>query len=403
MTTDCILTVNSGSSTIKFGMFEPSSAQPFCLGKALLQLQTGPSEMRIALTTGGELTFPIVSPTEDLDSVIVEALGVLREAVGGGLVAVGHRVVHGGEYFAGPAEITPQVLDRIKSLVPLAPLHQPQSIRLIEAIGRVHPFLRQTASFDTTFHRTLIPPARRFAIPRDLHNSGIRRYGFHGLSYSHIASALPSIAPGLANGRVVIAHLGSGASLCALEARVSKDTTMGFSTLDGVPMSTRCGALDPGVILYLLVERGMSVSEVEALLYQRSGLLGMSGISGDARTLQESTMPEAKEALEAFAFQISRSVAALATSLQGLDGIVFTGGIGEHQPRTRAGICERLGWLGVKLDHAANGANATSISATDSAVAVLVIPANEEQQIASDVVHLLTASKRPSGDEPTHL
>jgi acetate kinase len=178
---------------------------------------------------------------------------------------------------------------------------------------------------------------------------------------------------------------------------------MGFSTLDGVPMSTRCGALDAGVILYLLVERGMSVSEVEALLYQRSGLLGMSRISGDARALQESAMPEAKEALEAFAFQISRSVAALATSLQGLDGIVFTGGIGEHQPRTRAGICERLGWLGVKLDHAANGANATSVSASDSAVAVLVIPANEEQQIASDVVHLLTASKRPSGDEPTHL
>lgn len=395
MTIESILTINPGSSTIKFGLFAASSAKPACLGKALLDLQMTPLELRVAFTAGEETSLPIASSRDELDEVVGECWRLLREAFPDTILrAVGHRVVHGGEHFDGPVEITARVLDEIKSLIPLAPLHQPRSIMLIEAIARADPSVLQTASFDTDFHRTLIPPARRLAIPRDLHDSGVRRYGFHGLSYSHIAQALRIIAPEIAGSRIVVAHLGSGASLCALKAGVSKDTTMGFSTLDGVPMSTRCGALDPGVILYLLRERGMTVSDVEALLYNRSGLLGMSGISGDTRVLLSSAAPEAVEALESFAFHIARSVAALVATLQGLGGIVFTGGVAEHQPYTRVAICERLGWLGVKLDRNANAKNATRITSTDSTVPVLVIPANEEQQIAADAIQVLMSIQK---------
>ena len=395
VTTDCILTVNPGSSTIKLGMFAVRAEKPFCLGRALIQLRASSLELRIVDATGSERTELIAAPADELDEVMKEALQLLCRAYQcAGLGAVGHRVVHGGEDFVGPVEVTARTLEQIEALAPLAPLHQSQSIKLIDAIRKVHPSLLQTASFDTTFHRTMIPPARRFAIPRELHDAGVRRYGFHGLSYSHIALALRVAAPSLADGRVVVAHLGSGASLCALDGGISRDTSMGFSTLDGVPMSTRCGALDPGVILYLLKERRMSVGEVETLLYNRSGLLGMSGISGDTRVLLASETREAAEALEGFAFHVSRSVAALATTLRGLDGIVFTGGIGEHQPHTRAAICERLGWLGVKLDREANGSDATLISAHDSAVPILIIPADEEQVIAADAVRILLSQKQ---------
>jgi acetate kinase len=278
--------------------------------------------------------------------------------------------------------------------VSLAPLHQPQSIRLIRAIRHLHPGLSQIASFDTAFHRSQSDLVRRFALPRALFDQGVKRYGFHGLSYKFIAGQLQRIAPDVASGRVVAAHLGSGASLCALEAGISRDTSMGFSTLDGVPMATRCGTLDPGVLIHLVKERGLSINEVEDMLYHRSGLLGISSISADSRDLISSDAPEAQEALDLFTLHIAREIAALATTLGGLDGIVFTGGVGEHQPQIRNAVCRHLAWLGLTVDDAANSKNATRIDASGSKITVLVIPTDEEQVIADETWSIF-ATKEP--------
>lgn len=389
MTTDALLTVNSGSSTIKFGMFALAEAGPVPLGTAMIQRGTQPLALRIAPLNAGERVVSIAASPDQLGDFVPEILGHLARAFAGtALRAVGHRIVHGGKHFAASVRITPPIIDQIAALIPLAPLHQPQSVRLIRALLQSDPSLLQTASFDTAFHRTQIASAQRLPLPRALHDSGVRRYGFHGLSYRHVTETLPALVPELAGKRIVVAHLGNGASLCAIEHGQSRDTSMGFSTLDGVPMSTRCGALDPGVLLYLLKERHMDVQELEFLLYEKSGLLGMSALSGDTRVLLASEAPEAHEALDAFVFHIARMVAALATTLQGFDGLVFTGGIGEHQPAIRAAICARLGWLGVKLDERSNARNAQNIQASDSAVPVLIIPADEERVIAQDAARI---------------
>jgi len=269
-------------------------------------------------------------------------------------------------------------------------------MRLIRAIRHLRPDLPQIASFDTAFHRTQSDLVRRFALPRALFEEGIKRYGFHGLSYKFIAAQLARIAPDVARGRIVAAHLGSGASLCGLEAGVSRDTSMGFSTLDGVPMATRCGSLDPGVLIHLLKERRLSIGAIEDMLYHRSGLLGVSGISADSRDLIGSTAPEAHEALNLFAFRIARETVALANTLGGLDGLIFTAGIGEHQPQIREAVCRHLAWLGVTLDATANARNATRIEGTASTIAVLVIPTDEEQVIAEEACFVFLAGSAPS-------
>jgi acetate kinase len=386
-----LLTFNSGSSTIKLGLFVVKQGSPRRLGTGSIDLRHDPLSLRIV---EGSVSTDIplkAAVSHDLHEVIDETLGWLAGHFPlSELAGVGHRVVHGGDRFTGPTLLTDEVLGAIEALVPLAPLHQPQSVTLIKAIDHLRPGLPQIASFDTAFHRTQTDLVRRFALPRALFDQGVKRYGFHGLSYKFIARQIGHVAPDVARGRVVAAHLGSGASLCALDDGVSRDTSMGFSTIDGVPMATRCGALDPGVVIHLVKQLNWSIEKVEDVLYHHSGLLGVSGISADSRDLIGSSAPEAREALDLFAFRISREIVALASTLGGLDGIVFTAGIGEHQPQIRAAICHRLGWLGVVIDDDANCRNAPRVDAGGK-VAVLVIATDEEQVIAEEAWSILNA------------
>lgn len=391
MSGSVLLTFNPGSSTIKLGLFVIKQGAPQRLGTGSIDLRHDPLSLHIV---EGSATTDIpmkAAVTDDLHEVIDETLGWLASHFSlSELAAVGHRVVHGGDRFTGPTLITGETLAAIKALVPLAPMHQPQSVRLIKAVSHLRPGLRQIASFDTAFHRTQTDLVRRFALPRPLFDQGIKRYGFHGLSYKFIAGQIARVAPNIARGRVVAAHLGSGASLCALEGGVSRDTTMGFSTIDGVPMATRCGALDPGVVIHLVKQLNWSIEQVEDVLYHHSGLLGVSGISADSRDLLKSAAPEAREALDLFAFRISREIAALANTLGGLDGIVFTAGVGEHQPEIRAAVCNYLGWLGVAIADRANQINAPRIDAGGK-VAVFVLATDEEQIIAEEAWSVLNA------------
>jgi acetate kinase len=390
MNGDILLTFNPGSSTIKLGLFAIEANRPRRVGSGMIDLRHKPLTLHV--NKGLAVTdIPLkTTATDDLREVIDETLGWLKSHFSvSALAGVGHRVVHGGDRFAGPEAVSDDMLDGLETLVPLAPLHQPQSIRLIRAIRHLHPGLPQTASFDTAFHRSQSDLVRRFALPRALFDQGVKRYGFHGLSYQFIVAQLQRIAPDIGRGRVVAAHLGSGASLCGLQAGVSRDTSMGFSTLDGIPMATRCGALDPGVLIHLAKERGLSIDTIEDILYHRSGLLGVSGISADSRDLIASDTSEAREALNLFTLRIAREIAALTTTLSGLDGIVFTGGIGEHQPQIRNAVCRHLAWLGVAIDDGENSKNATRINASGSTIAVLVVPTDEEQVIADETCALL--------------
>jgi acetate kinase len=304
-----------------------------------------------------------------------------------GLRAVGHRVVHGGADHIVPELITPALLTALEALTPLDPLHMPSNLAPMHAVAAARPALTQVACFDTAFHHTLPAVAARFALPRALTAQGVRRYGFHGLSYEYIASRLAELSPTLAHGRVIVAHLGSGASLCALRGGSSIETTTGFSALDGLVMATRCGRLDPGVILYL-GRQGRSFADIEDMLYRHSGLLGASGISGDVRVLLASADPQARDALELFTYRIAGEAGALVSALGGLDGLVFTAGIGEHSPAIRAAVCARLAWLGIRLDNRANAANAGRVSTAESGIDVRVIATDEEAVIAR---HTLTA------------
>lgn len=305
------------------------------------------------------------------------------------LAGVGHRVVHGGRHYDKPVLVNTDVLIALEKLSSLAPQHQPHNLSAIRTIAGLAPDLPQVACFDTSFHRTQPRVAQLFAIPRALSDSGIIRYGFHGLSYDYITSRLPDYLGDRADGRVLVAHLGNGASMCAIRARHSVATSMGFTALDGLMMGRRCGSIDPGVILHLLQSEGMSTEAIEHMLYFESGLLGVSGISNNMRTLSESSDPNANEAIELFCYRAALELGAMTVALQGLDAIVFTAGIGENSPMVRERICAHLHWLGVRLDEDANARNRNTISAVGTGVEVLVIPTNEEAVIANAVQELL--------------
>ncbi len=381
-----VLALNAGSSSIKFALFRlvpPAAPALACQGE-VDGIGTAP-RFRARDPAGlvlAEQTWP-AGAGRTHEQLLGGLLDFAEHHLGTDkLAGIGHRIVHGGQDFFRPVRLTPAVLAALETLVPLAPLHQPHNLAPVRVLAASHPDLPQVACFDTGFHHTMAPLATRFALPRALHDQGVRRYGFHGLSYEFIAGALRARLPALAAGRVVAAHLGNGASLCAMADGRSVDTTMGFTALEGLMMGTRCGAIDPGVLLYLQQQRGMTVQAVEDLLYHRSGLLGVSGLSNDMRTLLASDDPHAAEAVALFAYRIARETAALAGTLGGLDGFVFTAGIGAHAPPVRAAVCARLGWLGVELDPAANARGAGRISTAASRVAVHVIPTDEEAMIA---------------------
>jgi acetate kinase len=298
-------------------------------------------------------------------------------------------VVHGGTEFAGPVRIDQGVMASLKKLVPLAPLHEPHNLAPIEAIAANQPDLPQVACFDTAFHRSQPAVAQEFAVPRELTAAGVRRYGFHGLSYDFIVTRLREIDPALAKSQLVIAHLGNGASLCAVADGHSVASTMGFTAVDGLMMGTRCGALDPGVLLYLMQERGFDIKAIEDLIYRRSGLLGVSGISSDMRTLRQSKAPEARNAIDLFVYRIVRGIGSMAAALGGIDALIFTGGIGEHDRLTRAEVIAGCAWLGMKLDPMRNAHGEGRISAADCRVSAWVIPTDEERTIAGNTYALL--------------
>ncbi len=386
MNSGSILVVNAGSSSLKFSIFrmaEPEQLQLVLRGQ-FGGLGSQP-HLRVKDATGAVV--------EERDFTAAEAGGVegaigltsawLRDRLQGEpLRVVGHRVVHGGTHFSEPVLVDAEVLSALEQLVPLAPLHQPHNLAAIRAVQQMQPQTPQVACFDTAFHRGHSQLADLYALPWDYYTGGVRRYGFHGLSYEYVASALPRIAPEIADRRVIVAHLGSGASLCAIHAGKSVDSTMGFSPLDGIPMGTRPGALDPGVLLHLLREYGISADELETLLYHQSGLLGLSGISNDMRVLLDSQEPRARLAIDYFVHQVTKQIGALAAVLGGVDGLVFTAGIGEHSAEIRARVLGGCGWLGVRLDAEANGGGGPRISMPDSPVSAWVIPTNEELMIA---------------------
>jgi len=375
-----ILALNAGSSSLKFALF--NSAE-----KALLRGQIeGLGECpRIVIADGPEGEPPDMS-AQDYDGALKTLLQWLGTHAEGNVIgAVGHRIVHGGLRFAEPVLIDAGVLAALEGLVPLAPLHQPHGLAAVRAIAAAQPGLVQVACFDTAFHSTMPAVATRIAIPAAAGGAVLRRYGFHGLSYEYVAGRLRVLAPGLAAGRVIVAHLGSGASLCAMLDGRSVETTMGFSALDGLVMATRPGGLDPGVVLYLQQSCGMTAGQVESLLYRESGLLGVSGISGDIRELIASGAPGAREAIELFIYRLAGEIARLTAALGGLDGLVFTGGIGEHNADIRAATCGRLGWLNLYIDGSANRNGSDIISAADSAIEVHMIATDEEAVIARHV------------------
>lgn len=387
---DLLLTFNAGSSTVKIGIFATEGAKARRIGKGVIDFRAEP--LSLGLSRGPQ-TFDMplkAGVTEDLHDVIDETFARLADHFDmAASRAAGHRVVHGGDRFTKAIALDAVAIGAIDALTPLAPLHQPQALRFIRALAHLKPHLVQTASFDTAFHATQDDLVRRLAIPRSLHDEGIKRYGFHGLSYKFIAGELTRKAPQVA--KAVVAHLGSGASLCALEGGISRDCSMGFSTLDGIPMATRPGWLDPGVILYLAGERKQSLGEIEDLLYRRSGLLGVSGISADTRDLLKDGRPEARQAIDLLTLRIAGEIGRMAATLGGLDAVVFTAGIGENQPEIRAGVARHLAWLGLSIDTMANTANDFTISTGQSRMTAHVIATDEEQVIADEALSLLAA------------
>jgi acetate kinase len=386
------LVLNAGSSSLKFCLYEQDDGPEWRI-EARGQIEGIGTTPRLIIKKGdGEkIVDEELDETVDNGRAAVEMLaGWLRVTYHDGrLVGVGHRVVHGGPRFNRPTRLTREVLGELEKLTPLAPLHQPDNLAPIETLLERMPDLPQVACFDTSFHRGHSPVATIVPLPKDLRTDGLERYGFHGISYEYIASVLPDVAPTIAKGRVVVAHLGSGASLCALKNGKSVDTTMSFTAVDGLCMGTRPGALDPGVVLYLFQNRGMTVKQVEDVLYKKSGLLGISGISNDMRVLLASEKPDAKLAVDYFIYRASKEIGALAAALGGLDALVFTAGIGENSPEVRQRICESSAWLGVELDNGANERAGPCISTAKSRVSAWVVPTNEELMIARHTWSLL--------------
>jgi acetate kinase len=389
---DYLLVLNAGSSSLKFSVFaRPESGEWRARSRGQIDgIGTAP-QLRATGEDGAALAcVPLADAVPDARAALQYLLDWLDARYRGGRVlGVGHRVVHGGSQFAAPVVVTREVMRELHALVPLAPLHQPHNLAAIEAVGERLPAAPQVACFDTGFHRGHAEVARLVPLPADIRAAGVQRYGFHGLSYEYIVSALPGVAPALAAGRVIAAHLGNGASLCAIENGASVDTTFGFTALDGLCMGTRPGALDPGVVLYLFQTLGLSAAEVETLLYHRSGLLAISGVSSDMRDLLGSAEPGARLAIDYFVYRVAKEIGAMAAVLGGLDGLVFTGGVGENSAEIRRRICAASAWLGVELDPAANRGGGPCISRDDSRVAAWVIPTNEELMMARHTGRLL--------------
>ncbi len=379
--------VNAGSSSLKFALFE--GEQRKLLAGQIDGIGVRP-QAKAKDAAGQAIAPPALDPPPATPAEAVHALipWLQRHLDGRPLAAVGHRVVHGGARHAAPVLVTPALVEELEALVPLAPLHEPHNIAPIRAIMALAPDLPQVACFDTAFHRSMPDLSQAFALPWAMFEEGVRRYGFHGLSYEYIASRLPEVAPEIAAGRVVVAHLGNGASACAVHGGVSVATTMGFTALDGLPMGTRTGELDAGVVLHLMQQKGMDGQAIQDLLYRKSGMLGLSGLSSDFRDLLASAEPRAAFAIDYFCHRTARAIASLAAAMGGIDGLVFTAGVGENAAPVRAAICRGCAWLGLELDEAANAARGPRISAAGSRVQALVIPTDEERMIARHTLAL---------------
>ena len=388
-----ILVLNAGSSSLKFSIFEAGG----CGGLAAMAVGQveglGTAPRLKARGADGQVIVDQRWTTSEIANhaqALQEIAALLRSRFAGQeLAGVGHRVVHGGPDYSAPLLITPQAMEKLATFVPLAPLHQPHNLAAIRAVQEARPELPQVACFDTAFHRTQDTVAQLYGLPYEYYERGIRRYGFHGLSYEYIAATLPDVAPEIAAGRVVVAHLGSGASMCAIRDGRSVGSSMGFTALDGLMMGTRPGNMDPGIILYLLQQEGMSARDVENMLYKRSGLLGLSGIGNDMRVLQDSDSPRARLAIAHFVYRINRELGGLAAVLGGLDALVFTAGIGENSAHIRRLVCEQARWLGIDLDPAANEQAGPRISSAGSRVSAWVVPTNEELMIPRHTRKLL--------------
>lgn len=395
-----ILIVNAGSSSLKCSIFDEDGGEIRQHFRVKVANLSGPAHLEIydhSEKTDGILVDKRDISAEELDVAHSQAhhqalsvvMSWLERNTKFKITQVGHRIVHGGDFYSEPVVITGEVLDKLAQLIPLAPLHQPYNLKLVKVCQDLLPGLPQVACFDTAFHSTIPDVARNFAIPRALTREGVRRYGFHGLSYQYIHTKLSELDQDLAQGRLVVAHLGAGASMCAIDSGESIASTMGFTALDGLPMGSRCGQIDPGVLLYLMREHKMDVDAIESLLYKKSGWQGVSGISSDMLTLHKERSSHAQEAIDMFVYRIARETGSLAASMGGLDSFVFTGGVGENDAEIRAQVGHQNEWLGMKLDPERNAANEYLISADDSKVKVFAIPTNEELMIARHTSRLL--------------
>ncbi len=388
--TKCIAVINAGSSSVKFAVYGATSEAPISLRGQIDGIGVAP-RLKIADAQGNVIGSD-AWPAKGFDhatavrEIIARVRALIPETV---IVGIGHRVVHGGIHYDRPIRVTPNVLVDLSKLEPLAPLHQPHNLAPIRAVMNAAPEMPQVACFDTAFHCAQSGLAQAFALPRRFAAEGVRRYGFHGLSYEYLVGRLRELSPELAEARVVIGHLGNGASLCAVKNGRSVASTMGFTAVDGLMMGTRCGALDPGVILYMIREHGMDVAAIEDVIYRQSGLLGVSGISSDMRALRASAEPAAREAIALFVYRIVRELGSLAAALGGIDVLVFSGGIGEHDSRTRAEVVEGSRWLGAVVDPERNARGENRISADDSAVSIWAIPTDEERLIARRTLELV--------------
>jgi len=386
----CIAVINAGSSSIKFAIYDSDPAEAALFRGQVAQIGVSPN-LRVT-NARGEAIVEQSWAAEGLDHRVAtqRLLETAIELVDGRpVLAVGHRVVHGGVKYAAPVRIDAQVVRELAELSPLAPLHQPHNLAPIEAIAEAAPHIPQVACFDTAFHQGQPPLAQMFALPREFTEAGVRRYGFHGLSYEYVASRLAKIDPDLAAGRVIVAHLGNGASLCAIHQGRSVASTMGFTAVDGLVMGTRCGAIDPGVLIYLMDTHGMGARDLEKLIYRQSGLLGVSGVSSDMRTLRASPEPAARQAIDLFVYRIVREIGSLVAALGGLDGLVFTGGIGEHDVAARSEIVAGCNWLGADLDAARNAVGEGQVGVAGSEVRLWVVPTDEERMVARHAAAVL--------------
>jgi acetate kinase len=392
---NALLTLNAGSSSIKFALYERGMCSEKLLSHGAIE-DIGIAPRFVARAPDGTVLDEYrwaATAKLDHEDLLKPLLAWVTSHLGkDALTAVGHRIVHGGREFSHPVLIDQTVMKKLQELVALAPLHQPHNLAAVNAISKLRPELPQIACFDTAFHHGMQTVAKRLALPRRYDEQGVRRYGFHGLSYEYILGQLRDLSPALARGRVIVAHLGNGASLCAIRDGHSVDTTMGFTTLDGLVMGTRCGNIDPGALLYLQQAQNLSAADIEHMLYHESGLLGVSGISSDMRTLLASTDRHARDAVDLFVFHVVREIGALMASLGGMDALVFSAGIGEHAAPIRAAVCEKLTWLGVEYDEGANARHHVLISTPRSSAHVFVIPTDEEAMIAAHTASVLRHS-----------